>query len=58
MAYRWVIAIFLALLSAALMAGPRLGDFLIWLAVLLLLGFGLREIEKTKRLKSEKRDNE
>jgi len=56
MVYRWATVIFLAVISAALMAGPHFGDFLIYLAGLLLLGFGSRELEKAK--KSKKRENE
>ena len=56
---RWALIIFLAVLSAALIAGPHLGDVLIWSAGLLLLGLILRENEKAKKLRREKRpDNE
>lgn len=55
MVFRWVITIVLALISAALMAGPNFQNFLIYLAGILLLGLALRENEKAKKLRGEKR---
>jgi hypothetical protein len=55
MAYRWAIAILLAAISAALMAGANFRIFLICLAGILLLGFVLREHDKAKR---KRPDNE
>jgi hypothetical protein len=56
---RWVIIISLAVISAALMAGQSFGEFLTYLAGILLLGFILRQFEKVKGPKNERhRDNE
>lgn len=54
----WAVAVFFAVLGAALMAGPSFANFLIYLAMVLLMGLGLRQIEKSKRLKDEKQDND
>lgn len=40
------------------MAGPDFRVFLVYLTALLALGFGLRQLERVKRLKGEERDNE
>ena len=52
---RWLLTLVLAVLAAALMARPNFGSFLAHLAGILLLGFTLREIDKAKRLRGEKR---
>lgn len=57
MVYRWALVVFLAILSAALMAGPNFGKFLIYLTGLLLLGFVLRKLENAKKLKGERRQD-
>lgn len=58
-AYHWALAIVLAILSAALMAGANFGRFIIYLAGILLLGFSLRQLEKRKSLGEKKgRDDE
>jgi hypothetical protein len=56
--YPWAIAIALALVSAALIAGANFPNFLITLAGILVLGFALRELEQAKRARSAKRSDE
>lgn len=54
----WAIVLSIAAVSAVLQAGANFGSFLIYLAGILVLGFVLRDLEKTKRLKGGKRRND
>jgi hypothetical protein len=51
--YHWAIVIVLAMITAALMAGPNFGKFLVYFTGILVLGLILRQIEKTKKLKDK-----
>jgi hypothetical protein len=54
-AFYWGIVLFLAAVSATLLAGPNFRSFLIYLVGILVLGFLLRDLEEKKRLKGKKR---
>ena len=51
----YAFAVLLAVVAAALMAGRDFGSFLAYLVGILVLGLALRELDKAKRLRAERR---